>query len=60
MGNQILYFGTRIIIGIFMPGIFILYMILIKGGEVKGVEVLILVGTLIDRVLFINSVDMTL
>ena len=60
MGSQILYFGTRIIIGIFMPAIFILYMILIKGGEVRGVEVLILVGTFIDRVLYINSVDLTL
>ncbi len=58
MGTQILSFGTRIIIGIFMPAIFILYMILVNGGEVKGVEILILAGTLIDRFLFINSVDM--
>ena len=57
MGSQILYFGTRIIIGIFMPAIFILYMILINGDDIKGVGVLILVGTLIDRVLFITLVD---
>jgi DMSO reductase anchor subunit len=58
MGSQILYFGTRIIIGIFMPAIFILYMIVINGNEVRGVEILILVGTLIDRFLFVSSVDM--
>ena len=58
MGSHILYFGARIILGIFMPTIFILYMVLINGGEVKGVEILILVGTAIDRFLFVNSVNM--
>ena len=57
MGSQILYFGTRIIVGIFMPAIFILYMMVINGNEVRGVEILILFGTFIDRVLFITSVD---
>jgi DMSO reductase anchor subunit len=60
MGSQILYFGTRIIIGIFMPAIFILYMILISGGELRGVEILILVGTFIDRVLFNNSANLNI
>jgi len=60
MGSQILYFGTRIIIGIFMPAIFILYMILINGDEVRGVGVLILFGTFIDRFLFVNSADMNI
>jgi hypothetical protein len=32
-------------------------MILVNGGEVKGVGILILAGTLIDRFLFVNSVD---
>jgi hypothetical protein len=58
MGSHILYFGARIILGIFMPAIFILYMVLINGGEIKGVEILILVGTIIDRFLFVNSVNM--
>jgi DMSO reductase anchor subunit len=58
MGTKILYFGSRIIIGIFMPAIFIIYMILITGEEIKGVELLILVGTMLDRFLFVNSVDM--
>jgi len=60
MGKHILYFGSRIIIGIFMPAIFILYMIFITGGEIKGVELLILVGTMLDRFLFISSVDMNI
>lgn len=59
LGSQILYFGTRIIIGIFMPIIFILYMTMVDGDEVRGVELLILFGLLIDRVLFISSVDVT-
>jgi len=58
MGSKILYFGTRIIVGIFMPAIFILYMIMINGGEIKGVEILILVGTFIDRFLFIQSAEL--
>jgi len=58
MGNHLLYFGARILLGIFMPAVFILYMVLINGEEVKGVEILILVGTSIDRFLFVNSVNM--
>jgi DMSO reductase anchor subunit len=58
MGNQILYFGSRIIIGIFMPAIFILYNIFISDNDMKGVELLILVGTMLDRFLFISSIDM--
>lgn len=57
MGSHILFFGARIILGIFMPAIFIVYMMIIKGAEVKGVEILILVGTAIDRFLFVNSVN---
>jgi DMSO reductase anchor subunit len=54
MGRQILYFGSRIIIGIFMPAIFILYNIIRGEGDLKGVEILILLGTLIDRYLFVD------
>jgi len=59
MGPQILYFGSRIILGIFMPAIFILYMMLLKESDIRGVEVLILVGTFLDRSLFVTSVDLT-
>jgi len=58
MGSHILYFGARIILGIFIPAIFILYMILIGGGEIRGVEILIIIGTILDRFLFVNSVNM--
>ena len=59
MGKQILLFGTRIIMGIFMPLIFIFYMILINGDGPRGVEVLILIGILIDKFLFLTSIDLT-
>ena len=59
MGSQIFYFGSRIILGIFMPAIFILYMIVIQGSDIRGVAILILVGTFIDRILFVTSVDLT-
>ena len=58
MGSQLLYFGSRIIIGIFMPAIFILYVIFIEESKVQGLEFLILFGTIIDRFLFINTVNM--
>jgi hypothetical protein len=57
MGRYLLYFGSRVIVGIFMPGIFILYMKWISGNEIQGVEVLILIGTFIDRYLFLISAE---
>lgn len=54
-GSQILSFGIRIIIGIFMPLIFILYSLLVDGRSVEGIGVLILIGTLLERYLFING-----
>lgn len=57
MGRRLFHFGSRIIVGIFMPVIFILYMMLITEEEIKGVEVLILVGTYLDKYLFITSGD---
>ena len=54
-GSQILPFGIRIIIGIFMPLIFILYSMLVDGRSVEGIGILILIGTLLERYLFING-----
>jgi DMSO reductase anchor subunit len=48
-----LFFGTRIIIGIFMPAIFIFYTLLFTGKDVEGIAVLILMGTLMERYLFV-------
>ena len=55
MGSHLLFFGTRIIIGIFMPLIFILYSLLIGKTETEGIAVLILVGLLLERYLFFRT-----
>ena len=51
MGPHLLYFGMRIILGIFMPAIFIIYT-LFTGAAIQGVEALIFIGTLLDKWLF--------
>ncbi len=53
MGSQILFFGTRIIVGIFMPLIFIVYSTFLSEKPVEGIAALILLGTFLDRYLFI-------
>ena len=53
MGSQILFFGTRIMVGIFMPMIFLIYSVFSGGKSVEGVAVLILAGTLLERYLFV-------
>ncbi len=53
MGSQILFFGTRIIVGIFMPMIFIVYSTFLYENPVEGIPVLILVGTFLERYLFV-------
>ena len=53
MGSQILFFGTRIIIGIFMPLIFIVYSTFFDEKPVEGVTALILLGTFLERYLFV-------
>ncbi len=53
--SLLLFFGTRIIIGIFMPAIFILYTLLLKGKGVEGIAVLLLMGTLMERYLFVRT-----
>ena len=55
MGPQILYFGLRIIIGIFMPAVFVLYSMLFSDGDLEGVSVLLLTGTLLERFIFIHT-----
>jgi hypothetical protein len=57
IGRRILFFGMSIIIGIFMPAVFIIYNILIAGENIKGVEILILLGKLIDRYLFLELAE---
>jgi hypothetical protein len=40
-----------------MPAVFIIYNILIAGENIKGVEILILLGKLIDRYLFLELAE---
>jgi hypothetical protein len=53
MSRHLLPFGMRIIVGIFMPLIFIINDYLIKGETMGGVAILILLGTFSERYLFI-------
>jgi len=53
MGKQILVFGTRIIVGIFMPMIFIVYSTFLDEKSVEGIATLILLGTILERYLFV-------
>ena len=53
MGGQILFFGIRIIIGIFMPMIFIVYSTFLDEKPVEGITALILLGTILERYLFV-------
>lgn len=54
-GSQILLFGLRIIVGIFMPAIFIIFRMIKNGEPVEGIGVLILIGTALDRYLFLDT-----
>lgn len=55
MSRYLFLFGTRIMVGIFMPLVFILYFYVIRGESMEGVAILILVGTFLERYLFIKT-----
>lgn len=55
MGQMIFLFGTRIIVGFFMPLVFIIYFYFIRGETVEAVIFLILAGTLLGFYLFIKT-----
>ena len=59
MGNQIFLFGIRIIVGIFMPGIFLVYNYFAETGRTEGIGILLLLGTFLDRYLFVSSGNLT-
>ena len=52
MGRFLFLFGTQLMIGIFMPLVFIGYFYFIKGETIEGAAVLILIGTFLERYLF--------
>jgi hypothetical protein len=53
MGPYLLYFGTRIIVGIFMPILYLLYAIFFDPITLKGTAILLLLGTFLERLLFV-------
>jgi hypothetical protein len=55
MSNQILLFGLRIIVGVFMPLIFIIYSTIINENSLQGISALILLGTILERYLFCTT-----
>ena len=54
-GSQLILFGMRIIIGIFMPLIFLVYSLFVTTEGISGIGVLILIGSFLDRYLFVGS-----
>lgn len=55
MGRYLFLFGTRLMVGIFMPLVFISYFYYIKGETIEGAAVLILIGTFLERYLFVKT-----
>jgi hypothetical protein len=53
MGPYLIYFGTRIIVGIFMPVLYLLYAIFFNPITLKGTGILIVIGTFLERMLFV-------
>jgi hypothetical protein len=57
MGKNILYYGLRIIIGIFMPMVYVVYMFIVKINVLQGVAFFIMSGMILERYLFMLIVD---
>jgi len=57
MGPYLIYFGTRIIVGIFMPVLYLLYAIFFSPITLKGTGILIVIGTFLERMLFVFVVE---
>ena len=57
MGKNILSYGMRIIVGIFMPFVYVAYMLMVKTNSMQGVAFLVLSGLVLERYLFIMVID---
>ena len=53
LGPKLIYFGSRIIIGFFIPLVLLISILFQAGRQVKEVAVLILFGGLIEKMLFV-------
>jgi len=57
LGKYGIYFGVRVIAGIFMPFVYIIYAIFANDKLFQGVGMLLLIGEFIERLLFIYLSD---
>jgi hypothetical protein len=57
LGPYILFFGSRIIVGIFMPVVYVLYAIFISDITIRGTGILLLAGTFLQSMLFVCVVE---
>ena len=57
LGRYAFYFGIRIIVGIFIPAVFIIYAIYSKTYPTDGVSSMILIGVFFDKYLLLNLTD---
>ena len=57
LGPYLLYFGSRVIVGIFMPIIYLIYALIFSTITIKGTGILLLVGTFLGWALFIFVVE---
>jgi len=53
MGSLLLFTGIRLIIGIFMPLVYSVYMIISKQDFGQGIALMIFIGQIVDRSLFL-------
>jgi len=60
LGRYGIYFGVRIVAGIFMPFVYIIYALYANEKLFQGVGALILIGEFIERLLFIYLSNTTL
>jgi hypothetical protein len=57
LGKYGIYFGVRVVAGIFMPIVYIIYALYANQKLFQGVAVLLIIGELIERLLFIYLSD---
>lgn len=53
LGKYGIYFGVRVIVGIFMPVVYTFYALYTNDKLIMGVGVLLVIGELLERILFI-------
>ena len=57
MGKYGIYFGVRVVAGIFMPFVYIIYALYANEKLFQGVGALVIIGEFVERLLFIYLSD---